>query len=593
MKSDTQSYVRKEYIKNYDMLSKPIYNMKVEKDAEILLSDSIKLKADIYRPDDDGEFPALISWSPFSKEVQFLTRESISIQEYMFDNTIVSCDIEFFVRRGYIVIIPDPRGIGKSKGQWKGMYSEQDQRDCYEVIEWSAKQKWCTSGVAMIGLSYAGAIQPLVAALNPPSLKTIMPLNVIDDLYQHSYPGGIEFDRYFYFLDILAINNSISESELIYTKDILKKMLVERVNEPDINSYSNFVRVLDCWPPRYHTFLVDVLLHPFDGEFWNKRSVREKLSQIKIPVYIVSEYFDFGRFTDGAFNTYMSKKLNVPKKLMITGHHRDLKLPYKFANLEMLRWYDHWLKKIDTGIMEEPPIKINVMEKDEFRYENEWPLKRTDWTKLYLNSGKLTFNSKECNETHDTLVHRPPTQNPHKWSEVESLKYNTDNLNKDIEITGPLSVKISAAIDKNDANFIVKLWDVNESNNRTLVSTGHLKASHRELSIKYTQDHIPANDHSKAKDVEKDEIINYEFSMISTSYVFKKGHKIQVEIKSMDIQRKVDNERTSLPLEDLGGRMIGVLPRVEEITYKIFTGSEKTSYIMLPIINTSDESTWI
>ena len=83
--------------------------------------------------------------------------------------------IDFFVKRGYAQVIPDPRGIGKSEGEFYGIYCKQEQEDCYDIIEWIAQQPWCDGNIGMLGISWFGIIQRLVAALQPPHLKAIFP----------------------------------------------------------------------------------------------------------------------------------------------------------------------------------------------------------------------------------------------------------------------------------------------------------------------------------------------------------------------------------------------------------------------------------
>jgi predicted acyl esterase len=154
----------------------------------------------------------------------------------------------------------------------------------------------------------------------------------------------------------------------------------------------------------------------------------------------------------------------------------DVKLP-KLPELkeEILRWYDHWLKGVDTGIMDEPPIKIFVMGVNRWRFENEWPIARTRWTKLYLKAFNRLEPEPEEELPPDAFVHRPPTVS----TEIQSLTYTTSRLTSPLEVTGQIVTYLYASIDQDDASFYVTLYDITPKGDRVAVSTGCLKASHR------------------------------------------------------------------------------------------------------------------
>ena len=153
--------------------------------------------------------------------------------------------------------------------------------------------------------------------------------------------------------------------------------MAERLKDPDMAVNSYFTKILTTWPPKYHTFYLDYLLHPLDGEYWQQRSANQIYDQVKVPVYLHCAWSPLGRWSAPIFTAMNDERLNVPKRLGVLEGYDGLELPYRALNEECLRWYDHWLKGVDTGIMDEPLYKFTVLNSG-VRYENEWPLARTE-----------------------------------------------------------------------------------------------------------------------------------------------------------------------------------------------------------------------
>ena len=151
--------------------------------------------------------------------------------------------------------------------------------------------------------------------------------------------------------------------------------------------------------------------------------------------------------------------------------------PYVEYHDELVRWYDYWLKGIDTGILDEPPIKMFVMGINKWRFENEWPLARTQWTKFYLQPGGGLSTKTPGAAQPDSFTQPAPYLDP----TVYCLRYSTGPLPADMEITGPLALYLEASIDIDDTNWMADLVDVDPEGNRQLVSSGYLKAAHRAL----------------------------------------------------------------------------------------------------------------
>lgn len=183
-----------------------------------------------------------------------------------------------------------------------------------------------------------------------------------------------------------------------------------------------------------------------------------------------------------------------------------LELPYRALNEECLRWYDHWLKDIDTGIMDEPPYKMTVINSGT-RYEHEWPLARTQWKKLYLRSfGRLRWDSEpDSNLPPNSFVHLPPSIS----TEVNKIAYKTSRFTQPKEFTGLIELHLFASIDTTDANFVIKLYDVLPDGTRMpLLRYGALKASHP-LDAENSTIGCPVHDNSISIPVTAGEVREY------------------------------------------------------------------------------------
>ena len=567
---------------NSQIIREPEYEIRVEKDRPIVMKDDIRLYCDVYRPDDKERHPVLVGFSPFGKAAQEAgrRRDPIQLGKFMYEQGIEIGGIDFFASRGYTVVVVNPRGIQNSEGVWTGVLSRQDQIDCCEVIRW-AGHYLSDGSVGMIGCGYAGKIQPFVAAMDPPYLKAIMPVDVIDDMYLDCYPGGILSDINYPLCSYIPHTNTISEAEMENSPEDLKEMLAEARRQPEIATNSYYYRGLDSYPPRHYTWNIDVMLHPYSGEWWDRRSFKDR--KVTIPSYIVGLYYEYGHTTISAYDIYNKIDDEVPKKLMMIDPASAKTSPYEKPVAEQLRWYDYWLKGIGTGVMDEPPMKLLVRGINKFRYEHEWPLARTQWTKYYLRDGGLLSTEKEKDEHVQLTIlnHKSPYEGgSNETYAVPNVVFRTPVLEEDVEVTGPSVMNLMCAIDKTDANFTIMLNDVPpEGEGRPLnLVTGNLRASHRGLEKKELKPWELNNDHTRNVPVVPGEINEYTIEVMNTSNVFRKGHRIEVEVKNYDANPY---------------HWMVQLPNSQDIEYKIFVDSIRDSYINLPIIPYSDEDQWI
>jgi len=333
-------------------------------------------------------------------------------------------------------VIGSPRGIGKSEGGGSREW------DCYDLIEWIAAQPWCDGNVGMVGISGFGAEQLAVAKQQPPHLKAIFPFDP-RGAYGHlggfrdEYPGGVLHVFRYLIGHFSAIHqNKGQPGNLPPDKENLWQ---EAMSNPDYRIYPHIYNVVaqkgQHMPPYF-----DLLINPFDSEDAVRKSEAD-FAKVKVPTYTGSGWYAYTYKThlNGAQNWF--RELDAPKKLMFAGP-AHLERPFHSFHGEVLKWHDHWLKGIDTGVMNEPPVKFWVMGANEWRTASDWPLPETQWTKLYLNSWErlrpepFTPSSVDDHQAPDSFVQMPIAQT----SMVQKLRYMTEPLSADTLVAGPILI---------------------------------------------------------------------------------------------------------------------------------------------------------
>jgi len=549
--------------------SEAIYKIKAEKNVYVPMRDGVRLAVDIFRPDSDGKFPALVAICPYGKEIQSMELPPQPSHSVLLYGSIEAGNSDFIVSRGYVHVICDVRGTGRSEGEFTNIYAAIQATDGYDLIEWIAQQPWSDGNVGMIGISYFGVIQLMVAIEQPPHLKAIFPYDANNDRYRDgTYDGGILGSFYMYLANImLSANNLVSETLKNTPPDELERLIEERANDPEIKNNPAFYSIL--MNPRKNPIFFDIMMHPTDGPFYWDRSPYRKFDKIKIPCYLGSGWYAYAyTHLPGAFRAYAG--IEAPKKLII-GPPVFLERPFHQYHEEIIRWNDHWLKGIDTGIMDEPPIKIFVMGRNQWRYDQEWPLPNTTWTKFYLRSWeRLSRETEKYYEEPDCFVQMPPTMT----RTVQSLQYMTEPLAEDIEVTGPIALYIYASIDAEDTNWIVSILDVDQNGSEKELTRGWLKASHRQIDKEKSKPWQPYHPHTKPSPVVPDQIYQYAIEIRPTSNLFRAGHRLKLQIASLDLPATLTSYRPS-PTH---------LACSKTTLHRIYRDESHPSYLLLPVV---------
>jgi predicted acyl esterase len=553
------------------------------------------LSVDVYRPDAPGKFPTLLAFAIYNKDLQGPDMaEALPPQPAwapLWAGLLEAGDTKFFVSRGYVHVIGSPRGVGKSHGAGSREW------DCYDLIEWIALQPWCDGNVGMVGISGFGAEQLAVAKQQPPHLKAIFPLDP-RGAYGHlggfrdEYPGGvIHLFRYLVGHFSAIHQNKAAPGELPPERE---KLWHEAMKNPDYRIYPHVFNVV-AQKGQHMPAYFEVLIDPFDKEK-ELRTSEAEFARIKVPTYTGSGWYAYTYKThlNGAQNWF--REIKAPKKLLLAGP-AHLERPYHSFHREVLRWHDHWLKGIDTGVMDELPVRFWVMGANEWRSASDWPAPEVQWTRFYLTSwGRLRSEpfvpaSVDDDIPPDSFVQMPPTQTRC----IAHLRYMSDPLPQDLLIAGPSVLNLFAAIDQDDTNWIVTLNDVGpdvavttaregEREVRTdlperELTRGWLKASHRALDPARSTPWRPWHPLTREahRPVVPGEINDYAIEVLSTANLFRKGHRICVDIASMDLPTGIGGATNAeyIPYHICSSRTT---------LHRVYHDAKRPSHLLLPVI---------
>ena len=510
------------------------YKLLVEKDVDVPMRDGALLKADLFRPDDGGKFPAILNLGPYQKDKLWIpppTLEEAATPSMNWETVTP----EWWVPKGYAAVRVDGRGSGRSPGQCEP-WSLAEAIDFYDAIEWTAAQPWCNGKVGLSGISYYAINQWFVANLQPPSLAAIMPWEGFADIYRDAlYHGGI--------LNVF-MTNWFTAHLLHHTQGRASQ------RQPD-GWRSNTV-----WHWLHNNLDSGAL-----------RGAQAQWDRITVPMFTVGNWTGFGLHLRGNTEAF-ARAASKHKKLRIhTGSHVH---PFytEEAKRDQIRFFDYWLKGVDNGVMDEPPVKLAIRkgrDEIEWRHEHEWPLKRTRWTKFYFDLsgiepgkepriGALTPDmpgkSVSCSYPSTSLGSMGSTSAASSQVMGGGIKpdmgvsFLTPPLAEDLEITGPLAASFWVSSESEDMDLFLTLRNIDADGKEVLetgqqgtpvpVAKGWLRASHRELDADLSLPYRPYHRHTRRLYLKPGEIVQVQVEIWPTSMVFRKGHRIRLDVQPRD-----------------------------------------------------------
>ena len=539
-------------------LSQPVHKMKIQKDVDIPMRDGTILKADVFRPDAPGTFPVLINMGIYQKDKLWVPPHDLeeAPNPYMNWETV---NPEWWVPRGYICLRVDERGSGKTPGQLIA-YSAQEAIDFYDAIEWAGHQPWSSGSVGAIGISFFARTQWWVANLKPPSLKCIMPWEGAADQYRDVlYHGGIFGAGFIVSWFTMHMAHHLLGRAYGHNPDTFQENLLWTMMRNSLDS----------------------------GVF---KSQQAWWDSMELPLYAVGNWSGMALHLRGATEGF-SRAASKNKKLRIHNGTHYHAFYSENGRQDQLRWFDHWLKGIDTGIMDDPPVKLAIRRGNdafEWRYETEWPLARTQWTRLYLDLSKP--DDTEGKGINGTLTRHNPaetssrtyeaTGGSHGHPPAKGVSLVTPPMAEDTEITGPVAAQLYVSSNSEDMDLFLTIrnidpdgndvWDTGQQGGEVPVAKGWLRVSHRELDPELSLPYRPYHKHLRRLWLKPGQIVQVQVEIWPTSMVFKKGHRLRLDIQ---------------PRDGVGsGPYTHYHNDYNDGQNTIYSGGDRESFLLLPII---------
>ena len=553
------------------------YDVEMHLDVKTPMHDGVELSADLYLPKAVGEqFPTILMRTPYNNNLDRFIEKARRL-----------------ANDGYACVLQDVRGRWDSQGQFYPFVDEPE--DGYDTQQWIGQQSWSNGKIGMFGASYMACVQWMSAPLRSEFLTCMAPRVMCNDYFNGLlYPGGA------FQLGVAITWGMRTRARTAQTID-----------------FHNWTEAFHSLPLAEVAakagddvgFWRDWIEHSTDDDYWDAMNIERKFHEIAVPALEMGGWFDLyaarsfdnwnGLRERGKSPEARRSKLIVgpwPHHLSLSTHTGDVDFgAQSMVDLEALeqRWFDYWLKGIDTGIVDEPPLRLFIMGINEWRDEHEWPLARTDWQEWHLRSGgnantaggdgTLALEGAD-GEPPDQFVYDPeyPVQTlggnnccspdivpwgPYDQRPVEMrrdvLCYTSEPLTADTEITGPIKLTLYAASDAPDTDWTAKLVDVSETGYAMNLCDGILRARYRESLSDPTL-------------IEPGTVYEYTIEVGVTANVFRQGHRIRLEISSSNFPRFDRNPNT--------GHAIGVDADMRAARQTVHHSREHPSRILLPVI---------
>jgi uncharacterized protein len=548
------------------------YTTVTDKDVPITMSDGTVLKANVERPDAPGTFPVLLTQTPYGKD-------SASVA--------LGGSGSALVQRGYVQVTVDVRGTGRSAGSWDS-FGPSEQHDGYELVEWAAKQPWSTGAVGLDGPSYMGLNQLYTAALRPPHLKAIFPVVPMADGYRDIVFSGGDLNVSFIplWMGLVAGTGLIADpvTLLQHVGGVLSFDLPTLLGATTGGATA------------------------YDGAFWKTRSPIEVLDKIQVPTFVVGGLHDL--FQRGEPLIYERLKGRVPSRLVMgpwthLGGSSGEGLPAdgvpSLSDLE-LRWFDQYLKGIDTNIAAIPKVTQYTYGDERYETQADWPDPQLDPQRWYLRGGStVSRDAPAAGEAPQSFVQHPLagvcTMSTGQWTAGlgEPLPCFTDDrpnalsggasytsapLASDLRLSGPIAAKLWLSTTASDAAVTVRVDDVAPDGTSSGITTGWQTAGFRALDPsrgRTVRGHLlqPWHPFTQASvlPVDANTPTALDVEVFPSNWVLKAGHQLKITVDPADFPHALPPAPALLAR--LGGQV------------SVLTDPEHASAIELPAVGTS------
>lgn len=551
------------------------YDIEMRLDVKVPMRDGVCLSVDIYLPRGAPPCPAVLIRTPYSNNNDALIQQGRRL-----------------AANGYACVIQDCRGRWDSEGEF---YPFREAEDGYDSQEWVGRQPWCNGKLGTVGASYLGLVQWAAAPLRSSHLVCMAPRVMSCDFHGGiAYPGGA------FQLGVMLTWGMRSNARTAQSIDYHNWTEAFRTLP---------VFALDEAAGRHIQFWKDWVRHPAFDDYWRALADPDPYAEISAPAYIMGGWYDL--FVNDTFRSFAGMRRHG--RTGAARHSRLIVGPWAHAlsastrvgdvdfgpqslydlDTEEQRWLDYWLKGRSNGIADEPPLKLFIMGRGEWRDEWEWPLTRTEWRTAYLDSGgsantlrgdgRLVFSApQDAGADRFSYDPRYPVQSvggnnccspeivpwgPYDQRDVEMrpdvLCYTSDPLAEDLEVTGPIELVLYAATDGRDTDWTAKLVDVSPTGYARNLCDGIIRARYRQGMAATAL-------------LEPGEIYEYLIDVGVTGNLFRAGHRIRLEVSSSNFPRFDRNPNT-------GGRF-GMDRELRTACQTVYHSLRHPSHLRLPVI---------
>lgn len=527
------------------------YGVRVDYNVRVPMRDGKTLSANLVRPDRDGKYPAIIEYHPYRKDD--VSRGSHDAHHY-------------FAERGLVGVRLDVRGTGTSEGFNTDEYMPQEQEDGYDAVEWIAKQPWCNGNVGMFGSSYGGFTAIQVAMQRPPHLKAIAPTYATDDRYSddcHYTPGGNM--RMYY--DVGTYGGSMVAMNAL-------PPLPELAGE----------RWAEWWQERLERnqpYILTWMRHQLDGDYWRHASLRPGYDRVQCPVFLI------GGWRDGYASTMLRTytHLKVPKKLLMgpwvhTRPNSSVPGPRIDYLNEVVRFFAHWLRQEDTGMMQEPAVTVYMQESHRadrtldstpghWRQEADFPIAGARELTLHLHESGILADRPggKARRDFDEFDYLPTLglangywssggmsfylADDQRTDEAYAIVYTSAPFEQGLRLLGWPRVIVHASSTAKVATFVAKLADVAPDGHSTLIVDGSINGTRRK-SLTEPAPMTPG------------EVYELDIPMSPTGWVIKPGHRLRLALSGADFPN--------------------LWPTPEKARQRIYHDRARSSRLILPVV---------
>jgi predicted acyl esterase len=570
----------------------PTGAMVIERDMPVAVSDGLVLRADVFRPPGAGRYPVILSCGPYAKGLAFQDgypdqwrlmtsrHPDVAAGSSNAHQNWEVVDPEKWVPDGYVCVRVDSRGAGRSPGRLDP-YSPRETQDLYECIEWAAAQPWSTGKVGLNGISYYAMNQWHVARLHPPHLAAMCVWEGAADFYRDgTHHGGIlsSFWLNWYDKQVTVVQHGRGE------RGPRSAVTGEPVAGPHTLADAELAAARV-------PFGEDIRAHPLDDEFHRARSA--DWAQVTVPLLTAANWGGHGLHARGNFEGF-TQAASSQKWLEVHGLEHWTHFYTDYGVDLQKRFFACFLHGDDSGWRGQPPVQLQVRTLAGFRprAEQEWPLARTDWQRLYLRPGSAELAS-EPGRADEQVSYQ---------ADGEGITFTAAPAAAETEITGPVAARLFVSSSVTDADLFCVLRvfapDGQEItfngaiDPHTPVAQGWLRLSHRKLDPELTRPYRPYHSHDEIQLVTPGEIWQADIEIWPTSVVLPAGYRLALTVRGRDYEvRYPEAPRLGSFKNEMTGcgpflhdDSVDRPPELATSRQTLWHGPGRESYLLLPVI---------